>query len=62
MILGHWNKDMILWERGFAFVLIGKKKRLWTPSGVIWIRYDGGRPSEDLGYRKEKNLKIKQDR
>jgi hypothetical protein len=29
--------------------------------GVIWIRYDRGRPPEDLDYRKEKLEKINQD-
>ena len=48
MISSYWKKDMLFWERGSVFVLIGKKKRLWTPSRVIWIRYDRGRPSEDL--------------
>ena len=61
MISGYWTKDMLFLERGSVFVLTGKEKRLWTPSRVIWIRYDRGRPPEDLGYGKEKFKKIKQD-
>ena len=40
MISGYWTKDMVFWERGFVFVLKGKKKRFWTPSKVIRIRFD----------------------
>jgi hypothetical protein len=43
MISGYWTKDMVFWERGSVFVLIRKKEGLWTPSRVIWIRYDRGR-------------------
>jgi hypothetical protein len=53
---------MLFEERGSVFVLTGKEKRLWTSSRVIWIRDDKGRTPEDLGYRKEKFEKIKQDR
>lgn len=56
MISGCWIKDMLFWERGSVFVLMGKKKRLWTPSRVIWIRCDGGRPPEDLDYRQERKI------
>jgi hypothetical protein len=45
----YWTKDRLFWERGSIFVLIGKNKRLWTPSKVIWIRYDRGRSPIDLG-------------
>jgi hypothetical protein len=61
-ISGYLTKDMQFWERGSEFVLIGKKQRLWIPSRVIWIRYDRGRPSEDLGSRKEIFERIKQNR
>jgi hypothetical protein len=47
MISGYWIKDMLLWEKGSALVLTGKENRLWTPSRVIWIRYDRGRPPEE---------------
>ena len=49
MLSSYWTKDVLFWERGSAFVLTGMEKRLWTPSRVIWIRYDRGRPPEDLG-------------
>ena len=49
IILGYWTKGMLFWERGSIFVLIGKNKRLWTPSKVIWIRYDRERSPIDLG-------------
>jgi hypothetical protein len=62
MISGYWSKDMLFWKRDSVFVLTRKEKRLWTPSRVIWIRYDKGRPPETLGYRREKFEKIKQDR
>lgn len=35
MISGYWTKDMVFWERGSAFMLIGKKRRLWTTFTVI---------------------------
>jgi hypothetical protein len=35
-------------------VLTGKEKRLWTPSRVIWIRYDRGRPLKILATEKKK--------
>jgi hypothetical protein len=38
------------------------RERLWTPSRVIWIRYNRRRPPEYLGYSKEKFNKIKQDK
>jgi hypothetical protein len=41
-------------------VLTGKQKTIRTLSRVIWIRFD--RADENLGYRKEKFEKIKQDR
>ena len=56
MISSYWTSDMLFWERGSVFVLTGKEKRLWTLSRVIWIRYDRGRPPEDLGYRQERKI------
>jgi hypothetical protein len=53
---------MLFLERGYVFLLIGKKKRLWTLSRLIWIRYDSRRLPEDLGYRKKKFKKVKQGR
>ena len=56
MTLGCWTKGMLFWGRGPVFVLTGKKKRLWTPSKVIWITHDRGRPPEDLGYRQKRKI------
>ena len=47
---------MLFWERGSVFVLTGKKKRFWIPSKMIWIRYDRGRSTKDLGYRQERKI------
>ena len=58
----YWTNGMLFWERVSVFVLTGKEKRLWTLSRVIWIRYDRVRPPEDLGNRKVKFEKIKQDK
>jgi hypothetical protein len=30
IILGCWTKNRLFWERGSIFMLIGKKKRLWS--------------------------------
>jgi hypothetical protein len=43
-------------------MLTGKGNRLWIPSRMIWIRYDGVRSPEDLGYRKEKFKKKNSNR
>jgi hypothetical protein len=39
---------------GSVFLLTGRKKRLWTPSKVICIRYVGERSPEGLGYMQER--------
>jgi hypothetical protein len=57
MISGHRTKDLLFWKGGSVFVLTGKK-RLWTPSSVIWIRYDKKRHPKKL----EKFKRIKQDK
>ena len=44
---GSWLKDMLFWEKGFVFACLGKVIRVFTPSRVIWIRYDEGRPPKD---------------
>jgi hypothetical protein len=49
---------MLFWEKGSASVLTGKEKRLWTPSRVIWIKFDRGRPLKTL-IQSEKKKKIK---
>ena len=51
IILSCLTKDMLFWERGSVFVLIGKKKILWKLSKVIWIRYGKRSPHDDLGSR-----------
>ena len=55
---GYWLKDTLVWEKGFMFVSIEKVIKPWTPSRVIWIRYDKGRPHKEL----EKCKRIKQKR
>jgi hypothetical protein len=40
-------KDMLFWEKGFVFACLEKVIRVFTPSRVIWIRYDEGRPPKD---------------
>jgi hypothetical protein len=54
MISGCWTKVILLRERGSVFVLIRRKTWLWDHSRVTWVRYDRGRPFEDLGYKKRK--------
>ena len=46
------GKCVTLGEK-YAYVSTGKEK-LWVPSKLIKIRYDRGRPPEDLGDREEK--------
>ena len=41
---GYWLKDMLIWEKGFVFVFLEKVIKVFTPSRVIWIRFDRGRP------------------
>ena len=40
-------KDMLIWEKGFVFVFLEKVIKVFTPSRVIWIRFDRGRPPEN---------------
>jgi hypothetical protein len=47
------TKDMLCWVRGSSCVFIGGKKKLWTPSKLVRIRFDRGRPPEDLDFRQE---------
>ena len=44
---GYWLKDMLIWEKGFVFVFLEKVIKVFTPSRVIWIRFDRGRPPEN---------------
>ena len=36
----HWLKDMLIWEKDLAFVFLEKVISVYTPSRVIWIRYE----------------------
>ena len=44
---GYWQKDMLIWGKGFVFVFLEKVIKVFTPSRVIWIRFDRGRPPEN---------------
>jgi hypothetical protein len=44
---GYWLKDMLIWEKGFVFVILENMIKVFTLSRVIWIRYDEGRLTED---------------
>ena len=46
-ISDYWVKDMLIWEKGFVFVFLEKVIKVFTPSRVIWIRFDRGRPPEN---------------
>jgi hypothetical protein len=48
---------MLIWEKYFVFVFLEKVIKLFTPSRIIWIRFDRGRPSEELDSR-ESNKKV----
>ena len=50
-------KDMLIWGKGFVFVFLEKVIKVFTPSRVIWIRFDRGRPPEELDSR-ESNKKV----
>lgn len=46
VLASEWElKNVLCWERGCAFIFMGNKK-LWTPSKLITIRFDLGRPPE----------------
>ena len=47
---GYQLKDMLIWGKGFVFVFLEKVIKVFTPSRVIWIRFDRGRPSEGLDF------------
>ena len=44
---GCWLKDILIWEKGFVFVFLDKVIKVFTPSRVLWIRFDRGRPPEN---------------
>jgi hypothetical protein len=43
----------MLRERLCLYANRKEKKRLWTPSNVLRIRFDRGRLTEDLSFREE---------
>ena len=43
------NKNVLHWERGYAYFSTGKEK-LWVPFKLIKMRHVKGRPPEYLGY------------
>ena len=54
---GYQLKDMLIWGKDFVFVFLEKVIKVLTPSRVIWVRFDRGRPSEELDSR-ESNKKV----
>ena len=50
---GYQLKDMLIWGKCFVFVFLEKVIKVFTSSRVIWIRFDRGRPPEDLDFRQE---------
>jgi hypothetical protein len=39
---GYCLEDILIWQRGFVFAFLEKVINVYTPSKVIWIRYDKG--------------------
>ena len=54
---GYCLKNMLIWGKRFVFVFLEKVIKVFTPSRVIWIRFDRGRPPEELDSR-ESNKKV----
>ena len=50
-------KAMLTWRKGFVFVFLAKVIKVFTPSRVLGIRFDRGRPHEELD-SKEPNKKV----
>jgi hypothetical protein len=44
---GYQLKDMLIWGKDFVFVFLEKVIKVLTPSRVIWVRFDRGRPPEN---------------
>lgn len=61
MTSNYWTKGMLYWERGFRFVLTGKKTRFGIPLKIIKTRIDRWKYPEEHGCRQEKNKKTKQN-
>jgi hypothetical protein len=51
---GYWMKVILIWGKGFIFLFLEKVIKVFTPSRVIWIRFDRGRPPEELYSRESK--------
>lgn len=41
---GYWLKHKLIWEKGFVFAFLEKVIGVYTPSRVIWIKFDRGTP------------------
>jgi hypothetical protein len=44
---GYQLKDMLIWGKGFVFGFLEKVIEVFTPSRVLWIRFDRGRHPEN---------------
>jgi hypothetical protein len=44
---GYQLKDVLIWGKGFVFVFLEKVIKVFTPSRLIWIRFDRGRTPEN---------------
>jgi hypothetical protein len=44
---GYQLKDMLILKKGFVFVLLEKVIKVFTPSRVIWIRFDRWKTPEN---------------
>jgi hypothetical protein len=51
---GYQLKAMLIWGKGFVFVFLEKVIKVFTPSKIIWIRFDRRRSSEELDFREKK--------
>jgi hypothetical protein len=45
--LGYRLKDKLIWAKSFVLVFLEKVIEVFTPSRVIWIRFDRGRPPKN---------------
>ena len=41
---GYQLKDVLIWGKVFIFEFLEKVIKAFTPSRVIWIRFDKGKP------------------
>jgi hypothetical protein len=55
---GYWLMDMLIWEKGFAFVFLEEVIIVYTSSRVIYIRFNRGRPPEELDSRESKKKRL----